>query len=112
MDKYGVPEFRGARRGVGYASPLFLVWTDNALEFTMRLSAHPERKTAFDRLAEGLGLIHGLCERGSPWQNAIVDRSHRTDNEELFDRIKFTSSEERRYLLKLRDSEYIAKRPH
>jgi hypothetical protein len=92
--------------------PLFLVWTDNALEFTMRFSAHPERRCAFEDLAARLGLIHAKCDRGSPWQNGIVERCHRTDNEELFPVLRFSKSEMRRYQLKLWDFKYNTTRPH
>jgi len=81
-------------------------------EFTMRFSAHPERRCAFESLVARLGLIHARCDRGSPWQNGIVERSHRTDNEELFRVMRFSDSEERRYQLKLWDFEYNAHRPH
>jgi transposase InsO family protein len=78
----------------------------------MKRSAHPDRKTAFEKRACQLGLMHGQCAPASPWQNGIVERSHRTDNEELFHRIRFGSSEERRYQLKLWEYEYNTRRPH
>lgn len=78
----------------------------------MRFSAHPERKSAFERLVGEMGLIHGKCKPGCPWQNGIVERSHRTDNEELFHVMRFTDSEMRRYQLKLWDFEYNTRRPH
>jgi len=78
----------------------------------MRFSAHPERRCAFENLAGRLGLIHAKCDRGSPWQNGIVERSHRTDNEELFHMLRFSDPEMRRYQLKLWDFEYNTKRPH
>src|SRR5574341_1628031 len=68
-------EIHADRKSATVAGPLFLIWTDNAYEFTMRFSAHPERKSAFERLAEEMGLIHGKCEPGRPWQNGIVERS-------------------------------------
>lgn len=78
----------------------------------MRLSAHPERKTAFERLAQEHGLLHGKNKPHSPWQNGIVERSHRTDNEELFHMMQFTDPEERRYQLKLWEFYYNNDRPH
>jgi transposase InsO family protein len=82
------------------------------MEFTMRFSAYPDRQTAFQREVARLHLIHGTSKPGSPWQNGIVERSHRTDNEELFNIVRFTSSEERRYMLKLWDYHYNTQRPH
>jgi len=78
----------------------------------MRFSAHPERKSAFEQLASKLGLTHGKCKPGAPWQNGIVERSHRTDNEELFRVMRFKDREMRRYQLKLWDFEYNTRRPH
>lgn len=78
----------------------------------MKFAAHPERKTAFERTVMDLDLLHGTCQLASPWQNGIVERSHRTDNEELFKRVTFNSSEERRYMLKLWEYEYNSRRPH
>ncbi len=43
---------------------------------------------------------------------ASASRSNRTDNEELFHQMRFRSSEERRYYLKLWEYEYNEKRPH
>ena len=78
----------------------------------MRFSAHPERVTAFERQAALLGLKHGKCQPHCPWQNGIVERSHRTDNEELFHILRFTDPEERRYQLRLWEQEYNCRRPH
>jgi transposase InsO family protein len=79
----------------------------------MRFTAHPERKTRFERyVIEELGLIHAKSRRASPWQNAFIERSHRTDNEELFDVMEFTSSEERRYQHRLWEMWYNNQRPH
>jgi len=78
----------------------------------MKYAFHPERKTAFERKAAGLHLITAQCQKGSPWQNGIVERSHRTDNEELFHVRRFCSSDERRYYLKLWEYEYNTRRPH
>jgi hypothetical protein len=66
----------------------------------------------FEMEMKKLDLIHGKCKPGSPWQNGIVERSHRTDNEELFRRMRFSSSEERKYQLKLWEMEYNNRRPH
>ena len=72
------------QKGVGFAPPFFLVWTDNGLEFTMRFAYRSERITAFQRTILELDLLHGTCKPHSPWQNGIIERSHPTDNAELF----------------------------
>lgn len=78
----------------------------------MKLSAHPNRKSAFERLVLELDLLHGTIRPGCPWQNGIVERSNRTDNEELFHQEQFIDTEERRYRLKLWEFEYNTRRPH
>jgi len=78
----------------------------------MTYTAHPERLTAFEQTVRERNLIHGRCRRGAPWQNGIVERSHRTDNEECFDRVRFADPEERRYQHRLYEYHYNAQRPH
>ncbi len=78
----------------------------------MKLSFHRDRKSAFEKLVGDLHLLHGTIRPGCPWQNGIVERSNRTDNEELFDREQFVDSEQRRYRLKLWEFEYNTRRPH
>lgn len=80
--------------------------------FTMRYTAHPERKTAFTKAVEASGRIHALILKASPWRNGIIERSNRTDNDELFHQMRFTSSEERRYQLKLWEYFYNHQRLH
>lgn len=82
------------------------------MTFTMKYTAHRERKTAFTKAVEQSGRIHALIPKASPWRNGMIERSNRTDNEELFHRMRFDSSEERRYYLKLWEYEYNYQRPH
>lgn len=78
----------------------------------MRFSFHPGRQSAFQQAAAQLKLLHGLSRPGCPWQNGFIERSHRTDNEELFHCERFTDPEERRYRLRLWEQEYNTRRPH
>lgn len=78
----------------------------------MKYAFHGDRKTTFEQVGASLNLITAQSRKGCPWQNGIVERSHRTDNEELFRAIRFSSSEERRYYLKLWNYEYNTRRPH
>jgi transposase InsO family protein len=78
----------------------------------MKLSFHPQRQTAFQRLVLNLDLLHGTIQPGKPWQNGLIERSHRTDNDELFHRERFASSEERRYRLRLWEYQYATRWPH
>jgi transposase InsO family protein len=82
------------------------------MEFTMKHTAHPERLSAFEKKARELRLHHRLNEPGKPWQNGFIERSNRTDNEELFHVLRFASSEERRYQLWLYEAYYNRERPH
>jgi transposase InsO family protein len=78
----------------------------------MRFSAHPQRRTAFQGAVFDLDLLHGTCRAHSPWQNGIIERSHRTDNEELFEAVRFQDPEQRRYQLRLWEGHYACHRPH
>ncbi len=99
-------------RALDRLPPFWLVWTDNAMVFTMRYTAHPDRKTAFQKRLMAFDMIHGTCAPRSPWQNGIIERSHRTDNEELFHDMEFADPEERRYQLRLWEMHYATERPH
>jgi len=78
----------------------------------MKRSAHPERRCAFERRVAELDLLHGTIKPGCPWQNAMIERSNRTDNDEFFHRMRFTSEEERCYYLRLWEDHYNTRRPH
>lgn len=80
--------------------------------FTMRYTAHPERKTAFTKEVEAGGRIHALIKPSCPWRNGIIERSNRTDNDECFSLLQFTSSEDRRYQHRLWEMYYNCHRPH
>jgi hypothetical protein len=66
------------------------------MSFTVKYTAHPERKTAFTKEVEKDGCIHALIPKGSPWRNDIIERSNSTDNDECFHQIRFALSEDRR----------------
>lgn len=78
----------------------------------MRFTPYPERECSFEKYLREQGFLHGKSAPHSPWQNGIIERSHRTDNEELFHIYLFTSSEERKYYLKLWEYEYNNIRLH
>lgn len=99
-------------RAVQMMPPFFIVFTDNAMIFTMKYAHFSQRKTAFEKKVESMGIIPALIPKGKPWCNGFIERSNRTDNEELFKVTQFLSSEERKYYLKLWEMEYNFKRPH
>lgn len=79
----------------------------------MKRSAHPERQSAFEKMVTGaLKLIHGTIKPGCPWQNGIIERSNRTDNDEFFNDTRFSDSETRRYQHRLWEMHYNNARPH
>ena len=56
---------------------------------------------SFDIECRKLNIIHYLIDPGKPAQNGKVERSHRSDQESFYEKIKFTSLEELRYQAKL-----------
>jgi transposase InsO family protein len=78
----------------------------------MKYAYRSHYQTTFTKTVEGSGRIHALIEKGKPWRNGFIERRNRTDNENLFDRIRFRDSEERKYQLKLWEMHYNHQRPH
>lgn len=72
------------------------VKTDNGFVFTnlytgtyKRADLLPKRPHSFDRFCDEHNIIHYLIDRGKPQQNGTVERSHRTDQEQFYERNKF-----------------------
>jgi len=68
--------------------------TDNGSSFTNRYSGYRKsddplfpRLHPLDLRCQELGIIHYLIDPGKPAQNGRVERSHRSDQERLYDRI-------------------------
>jgi transposase InsO family protein len=78
----------------------------------MKYAYHDNYKTIFTKTVEKNDRIHALIPKGKPWKNGFIERSNRTDNENLFNQIRFKDSEERKYYLKLWEMEYNNHRPH
>ena len=78
----------------------------------MKYAYHSEYLTAFTKAVEADGRIHALIPKGKPWKNGFIERSNRTDNENLFHVMRFMDPEERRYQLRLWEMEYNRTRPH
>lgn len=82
--------------------------TDNGMCFTNRYTGYNKsidplnpRLHPFDLLCNNLGITHYLIDPGKPQQNAFVERSHREDQEKLYERVAFKSFEDLRYKLRL-----------
>lgn len=82
------------------------------MTFTMKYTAHPQRKTAFTKAVEASGRIHALIPKASPWHHGIIEGSNRTDHEECFERHRFRSSAERGYSFRLWEAYDNYHRPH
>ena len=74
------------------------VKTDNGFVFTnlytgtyKRADLLPKHPHGFDRFCNEQNIIHYLIDRGKPQQNGTVERSHRTDQEQFYDRNMFKS---------------------
>lgn len=67
-----------------------LVQTDNGFEF-VNGSDKNNRKTRFENYLQQMDIKHHRIRPYSPWQNGIVERSHRIDNELFYNRKRFES---------------------
>ena len=82
--------------------------TDNGSCFTNRYTGYLKSSNPFnprlhslDILCNNLGIQHYLIDPGKPAQNGRVERSHRSDQEKFYDRVKFNTLEELKYKIKL-----------
>lgn len=67
-----------------------LVQTDNGIEFVNDQDI-TNKKTRFEKYLDKLDIKHKRIRPYSPWQNGIVERSHRIDNELFYNRRRFSS---------------------
>lgn len=69
------------------------IQTDNGSEF---MSVHPNSKgkTIFQLVLDAFSIRHIHTRPYSPWQNGIVERSHRIDGERFYSRQIFQTKED------------------
>ena len=67
------------------------IQTDNGREFC---NDTDKAQSLFQIVLERLGIRHKRIRPYSPWQNGVVERSHRVDNEIFYVRRRFSSEEE------------------
>ncbi|NLD16141.1 MAG: transposase [Tissierellia bacterium] len=67
-----------------------LVQTDNGSEFANDTEI-TNKKSRFQKFLEIRGIKHKRTRPYSPWQNGIVERSHRIDNDLFYSRRRFNS---------------------
>lgn len=87
--------------------------TDNGSNFTNRYTGYLKSSDPFnpklhdiDILCQKYNILHYLIDPGKPAQNGKVERSHRTDQEMFYNRIKFKSEKELKYKLRLWNTYY------
>lgn len=68
-----------------------LVQTDNGREFC---NQEGEKKSLFEKELEKMKIGYKRTRPYSPWQNGVVERSHKLDNEQFYERKRFKSEEE------------------
>jgi transposase InsO family protein len=74
-----------ARRMLGhFPFPVACVQTDNGIEFTYALTPQVNVEHPLDRFLRGRGIAHKLIPVGRKEYNGKVERSHRTDDEEVY----------------------------
>ena len=82
--------------------------TDNGANFTNRYTGYMKstdprnsRLHPFDLECQKLDIIHYLIDPGKPAQNGRVERSHRSDQESFYAKIKYRTREELCYQIRL-----------
>jgi hypothetical protein len=77
-----------------YPFPLKVIQTDNGREFTFELFPHVKKVHPFTQLCHIYGYEHYLIPPAYPRANSHVERTHRTDEEEVYRGKTFTSLQE------------------
>ncbi|MEK7201644.1 MAG: integrase core domain-containing protein, partial [Patescibacteria group bacterium] len=87
---------------------ILAIKTDNHSTFTNYYTGTNKRSDllvkslhALDAACRDRGIKHYLIDPGKPAQNGIVERSHREDQEKLYDQTRFTSPEDLCYRVRL-----------
>lgn len=94
-----------------YPFPIKVIQTDNGLEFTYRLHPHIHIEHKFTTQCKLYGYKHYLIAPAYPRANSHVERTHRIDKEEVYQRKVFSSLKEL-HTLNLKSLKYFnEKRP-
>ena len=67
------------------------IQTDNGREFC---NEREQKKSLFEKVRKKLGIEYIRTRPYSPWQNGVVERSHKIDNELFYSKRRFKSEEE------------------
>lgn len=79
-----------ARLEKGLGFKVKLVQTDNGSEFANDVE-RTNKRSRFQKFLDIRGIKHKRTRPYSPWQNGIVERSHRIDNDQFYSRRRFNS---------------------
>jgi len=77
-----------------YPFKIKIIQTDNGFEFTWRLNSNINKEHPFTTQCNLYGYKHILIPPAYPRANSHVERTHRTDNEEVYRGKTFTSLEQ------------------
>ena len=72
------------------------IQTDNGFEYKYSNRLAINKLHPFDEVCESLGIKHTTIRPRTPRHNGKVERSHRTDNEKFYSRLRFYSLEDLR----------------
>lgn len=89
-----------------------VIQTDNGTEFTYELLPHVQVEHPLDTYLRSVGIVHKLIPVGRKEYNGKVERSHRTDEEELYRPKRFADVEARRREARRYLHYYNCERPH
>lgn len=81
------------------------IQTDNGKEFTND-PQETKKKSRFQKVLEFLGISYQTTAPYSPWQNGLVERSHREDEERFYSRRRFSSEAELEKALSRHNTSY------
>ena len=82
---------KGLEKGLGF--DIELVQTDNGYEFVNDFE-QTDKESRFEKQLKEMGIKHKRTRPYSPWQNGVVERSHRIDNELFYNKRRFSSYKE------------------
>lgn len=71
--------------------PIQLIQTDNGREFC---NEPGQARSRFEQVLDRMKIKYKRTRPYSPWQNGVVERSHRIDHEKFYSRRRFKSEEE------------------
>lgn len=92
INTYSTSEFlKRLENGLGFK--VKLVQTDNGTEFVNDIE-QTKKKSRFENQLKKMSISHKRIRPYSPWQNGIVERSHRIDNELFYNKRRFSSYEQ------------------